>query len=1254
MHSSGGSKSGAKLVLAIALVGVAAIFTISPGANGATPASGTLTDTSGPITYTAGPFPVANPTPVPIFDSGPECANPVQPCDDFALTVSLPSDYAETHPGDVIKVTEGWTDTGTGQADYDLYVYKGTVTNTDGSQAAYASGPGNADPEIATIPVFDGTQTFTVKVVPFQPTGETVHVKIELATGSGDGGGGGGTTSFGGPTPTQPGTPRYQILSAPSDSGANSSSGEFNIGFDPKTGNIMTNSWGDVFRVTPPEKRTPALPEAGPALWQDVSPSIASATTADPILVTDQSTGRTFVSNLTTGPNALFAFSDDDGSTWTQASVAPPNGGIDHESIGTGPYPGQLAGQNPLYPNAVYYCSQADATDTCSRSDSGGLQFGPGVPADNTVAGCHSLNGHVKVAPNGTVYLPVNNCGTSQGGAVSTDSGVTWNQFLVPNSGAGNSDPSIGIDKDNTAYYCYAKNNGGAHVAVSHDGGQTWTDDHDIGASVGVVQAVFPEAVAGDPGRASCGFLGTDTPGDWQSTSFTGRWYLFIATTYDGGKTWTTVNATPNDPVQGAGGICLKGISCSGQNRNLLDFNEVTIDDRGRVLFGYDDGCVSSFCVQGGGANNDFVAYAKVARQTGGKSLYAQYDPVEPTTPKAPYLDGVRYAAKAVLNWNAPDNGGSDLTAYRVLRGTSPGSETQIATVSGDKNQYVDASVDPSVAEYYYTVVAVNGVGAGPASNELGLTVSADPPLPPTPCKAPGLPILTDDSGDSLTGTPGTDLKSLQLAQPYSSDGSLNLRFELDTDPGVGQQPPDSYWYVSFRETDGTVHGVRMWFDPNSPSVPTFQSYVASGNTSGGVDGRFVKSGSTKPADPSSFYDPATGTIVIVVPAADLGLHAGDLITGFNSASVQAVTTPVIGGAETLDEMPDGLAYGGSFTVQANDACAPDTAPSAALTASPRTGKVPLTVAFDGSGSSDPDAGDSVASYTFDFGDGSAPVTQSSPTITHTYTNAGDFEATLTVTDSHGKKSINDTSTLIEVSPTVTCFEDDSGNIAYAKGWHTVKDNDATAGHFRTSSGSGLSFTFQTLATRGTLTYRYATAKKAGTADLYLDGSKKQSVSYAGSAGSGNKPVFGASVTVPLSGSGTHTFALQNTKGLNFVDQICVTDGSSSSQPSSAPGETTESTDTVESGESLDPDQLFVPANAKSISVLAESSTSAPFAVAVVDALGNVVHSARSSNGVASLDVPVNGFGLYSIQLINLGLGPVTVWSAATPQLALG
>src|SRR6266702_8719162 len=86
----------------------------------ATPPSGTLTDTSGPVTYTAGPFFVANPTPVIEVDSGPECNNPAQPCDAYALTVTLPTGYAATNPGASIKVTLSWNDTGSGNSDYDL------------------------------------------------------------------------------------------------------------------------------------------------------------------------------------------------------------------------------------------------------------------------------------------------------------------------------------------------------------------------------------------------------------------------------------------------------------------------------------------------------------------------------------------------------------------------------------------------------------------------------------------------------------------------------------------------------------------------------------------------------------------------------------------------------------------------------------------------------------------------------------------------------------------------------------------------------------------------------------------------------------------------------------------------------------------------------------------------------------------------------------------------------------------------------
>jgi len=75
-----------------------------------------------------------------------------------------------------------------------------------------------------------------------------------------------------------------------------------------------------------------------------------------------------------------------------------------------------------------------------------------------------------------------------------------------------------------------------------------------------------------------------------------------------------------------------------------------------------------------------------------------------------------------------------------------------------------------------------------------------------------------------------------------------------------------------------------------------------------------------------------------------------------------------------------------------------------------------LTVNFNAGGSFDPDAGDSVVSYTFYFGDGSSPVTQSSPTISHVYNNPGTYHAALTVTDSHGQESTNAASVDIQVT----------------------------------------------------------------------------------------------------------------------------------------------------------------------------------------------------------------------------------------------
>jgi PKD repeat protein len=1006
-----------------------------------TPSSGTLTNTSGPVSYTAGPFFVSNPTPIIEVDSGPECGGSSQPCDDFKLTVSLPAGYHTTNPNASVKVTLSWTDSGSGSSDYDLYIYKtprgdctpSDCTTTTGGQAAdYQSATSN-NPEIATIsPLADGTQTYTIVVVPFTATGETVHVTAELEPGSGSAG---GVPGFGGPDPTAPGVPRYQNFFAPDGTSAQSSAGEFNIGYDPKTGRIMTMNTGPIWRITPPELRTPAKPECCEGLWEDKD-NPTTNTGLDPILWTDQKTGRTLVSNSTAGANAVYGFSDNDGDTWVPLAASPPNGGTDHETIGSGPYPASLSTlSTPVNQGeAVYYCSQTFPLGpaACQRSDTLGASYGPGTFAyqGNGITKCEGLHGHVHVAPDGTVWLPVNQCAGNQGGAFSTDGGVTWHEFIVPNaiSQAEGADPSIAIDSNSRIYYAYVNNQpvpagqpleGHARVAVGtlnkSTNTITWTSDFDIGASHGIVNAAEIEAVGGTAGRAAVGFLGTDIAGDYQAISFPGDWYAFIATTYDNGAHWVTVNATPNDPVQHATGVWQQG--GSHQDRNLLDFNEITVDKNGRVLYGYSDGCVTDGCIAGT-APNDFTAFMRVARQSGGKSLFASFDTSTDTTtatlPKAPCLSGERDSTASFLSWKAPDNGGSGITGYQILRGTSSGGETVLVSNTGDaKTTYIDTTADPTVADYYYKVKAINGVGTGNASNEIDLKVG--PSLqPPLPYSCSGNDIVTDAGGDAINPAPGgqgptdqADITGISFAQSGSNLIVTMTVKNLSNVPSPGTT--FTAYHVAWTSSDGTAYATEL--DAPDPGGLTFfwGPWNASNN-------QLITANSTT----GTFNQGANGTITWVVPLSGVG-NPTIPITDVNGTP--AVTNPygvTIAGEGALgtglvftapmDRAPN-TGYGQKWAV-----CPPpNSPPTAVLTASPTSGPPPLTVNFNGSGSSDPDSGDHIASFTFKFGDGQS-ATQSTPTVSHTYNKAGTYGATLTVTDSHGAQSQN----AAEVEITVT------------------------------------------------------------------------------------------------------------------------------------------------------------------------------------------------------------------------------------------
>src|SRR5207248_2417894 len=219
----------------------------------------------------------------------------------------------------------------------------------------------------------------------------------------------------------------------------------------------------------------------------------------------------------------------------------------------------------------------------------------------------------------------------------------------------------------NTIYFAYtgkpsaSSNDNHVYVAVSKDRGATWTTPVDVGASQGINNAVFATAVAGDSNRAAVAFLGTTTGGDHQAANFKGTWYGFVTHTFDGGQTWTTVNATPNGPVQRE--ACIWNGGGNNPCRNLLDFTDATVNDKGQMLFGYADGCIDG-CETGGA--NTYSAKASVARQSGGRGVYSQFDTAEPALPQRAWLTGQRDDLASYLSWIAPDNGGTPITSYKI------------------------------------------------------------------------------------------------------------------------------------------------------------------------------------------------------------------------------------------------------------------------------------------------------------------------------------------------------------------------------------------------------------------------------------------------------------------------------------------------------------------------------------------------------------------------------------------------------------
>lgn len=271
-----------------------------------------------------------------------------------------------------------------------------------------------------------------------------------------------------------------------------------------------------------------------------------------------------------------------------------------------------------------------------------------------------------------------------------------------------------------------------------------------------------------------------------------------------------------------------------------------------------------------------------MARQSGGRSLFAAKDVAEPIKAGAPLVKGYRTADFAYLEWAAPDNGGLPITGYKLYRGTASGQLSLLSAVDGS-GRFVDSA--PPSGTAYYRVTALNGTGESVMGNELALAVGDNAPTPELACTLPGLKTAVDTTGEAEAIAPlFRDIEEMYVAEPEDMLGKVVVSLRI-SQAAPQQGGNDFYlWFDSSTLKDRTWRArigsdampLQFWDGTTRPTDDTLDTQRV--YTSAGV----LEEGSGFTSD---------GFVRFVLDKKKLGLATGDKLLAVNGRSLPATRT---------------------------------------------------------------------------------------------------------------------------------------------------------------------------------------------------------------------------------------------------------------------------------------------------------------------------------------------------------------------------
>ena len=304
----------------------------------------------------------------------------------------------------------------------------------------------------------------------------------------------------------------------------------------------------------------------------------------------------------------------------------------------------EFLGTNSVY---LWYRTVAPAITQVQRSDDGGFSYGPAVSAGTTTQ-VGNLDVHQTT---GVVYA-----GTSQGTVavgVPAGPGLPPVSYSVKNVA---SDPNgvahlffvtkVADDgtPNGTAYVCYSND---SQILMKHstDLGVTWSDAVQVNKPGTTASNVFPWMETG-PVPGSVGVVWYGAPGPNDDTAEWKVYYAYSANASSAAPTFRIAEVTEPEHIIHASNISEGGLT-GANNRNLIDYFQVSFDPNGAAVIAYTDD------------HNDYDGHTYVAHQLSGPSANGgsvttapegsaltlpsgttQVDPADVFPPRVPGLNG--------------------------------------------------------------------------------------------------------------------------------------------------------------------------------------------------------------------------------------------------------------------------------------------------------------------------------------------------------------------------------------------------------------------------------------------------------------------------------------------------------------------------------------------------------------------------------------------------------------------------------------